>query len=362
MILSNNRKPVLAILTESLRFDNQDALKYFSKIKPVHFYENAPYGDIKPEELKGAIQYSSILDLEKKLIELRPDIIQGSEPYASRKSLKLSLAAKKAAEMLNVPLIFPMLENRSVKNRFGFLTGFFMKKILKNYAKRSDLIFYLNEGAKQNLLEVGADPKKMIKLLYGIWGIDTTVFKPTTDNGQRTTILVMGRLDEAKGVPYVVEAWKMIEKDYPEVSIYFSGKGEMENLINGPRMSHGFTKNSDLVNLINSSLFSITASVTLPRWEEQVGMTNLQALACGIPVITTKSGAIPEYVTEEVGILVPERDSNALANAMRKLLDDEKLRQKLGQNAREYIIDNFEAQKTIGKVEEILLNLLLLNK
>lgn len=357
-ILQN--KPTLAILTESIRFDNQDALKYFSQIKPVHFYENAPYGDLKEEELSNAIKYENIADLEQKLLELKPDIIQGAEPYASKKALKLCLVAKKISKKLNIPLIFPMLENRPVNDRFGLIAGLFLKQILKNYAEASSLIFYLNEGAKRNLLEVGTNPKKMVKMLYGIWGVETDVFKPLTVNSQPLTekkILFMGRLDEAKGLPYVITAWKSIEKDFPDVSIYFSGKGGLEHLIDGYRMSHGFCKNSDLPALINSSLFTITASVTQKRWEEQVGMTNLQALSCGVPVITTKSGAIPEYVTPEVGILVPEKDSEAIADAMRKLLRDEKLRREMGQKGREHVLANYDARETIGKVEEILLKI-----
>jgi len=120
----------------------------------------------------------------------------------------------------------------------------------------------------------------------------------------------------------------------------------------------GMVKNQDLPALFNNALFTVYPSVTLKRWEEQVGMVNLQSLACGTPVITTKSGAIPEYINSKIGILVPERDSKALAEAMRKLLEDEKLRSKLGQAGRQYILENFDAQKTIKKTEEILLGLL----
>jgi len=362
----NNSKPVLAILTEAIRFDNQDALKYFSQIKPVHFYESAPYGDLKPEELAGAVQYRNLKDLEQKLMDLRPDIIQGAEPYASRKALKLCLVAKKVAKKLNIPLIFPMLENRPVNDRFGPLAGFFMQKILKSYTEASSLIFVLNEGARRNLHEVGVPDNKIIKILYGIWGVETDVYRPQTANSLRLTakkkILFMGRLEEAKGLPYVVEAWKSIATDYPDVSIHFSGKGELDHLISGHRMTHGFAKNSDLPALINSALFTITASVTQKRWEEQVGMTNLLALSCGVPVITTLSGAIPEYANDNVGILVPERDSQAIAEAMRRLLDDNILREKLGHAGRKYILENFDATKTVQKVEKILLNLLQSNK
>lgn len=350
-------KPVLAILTESIRYDNQEALKYFSQIQPIHFYESAPYGDLKPEELKNAIKYNSFEDLEKKLLELRPNMIQGAEPYASRKSLALCLLARQVAYELNIPLIFPMLENRPVKDRFGWLTSWMIKKILKTYAQESKLIFYLNEGAKRNLLEVGADPKKLVKMLYGIWGVNTDVFYPKA-NQSKNQILFMGRLEEAKGLPYVIEAWKKIAKDYPEIKIHFSGKGELSHLIHGSRMSHGFAKNNELPDLINRSLFSITASITQKRWEEQVGMTNLLALSCGIPVITTLSGAIPEYVNPEVGILVPEKDSEALSQAMRRLLDNPDLREKMGKRARQYILDHYDAQKTVAKIEQILLNLL----
>lgn len=360
MQLANN-KPILAILTESIRYDNQDALKYFELIKPVHFYETAPYGDLKPEELADAIQYKDLADLEARLLALRPDIIQGAEPYASKKALKLCLLAKKVAAKLNVPLIFPTLENRPVEKRFGKFAGFFLKKIFKSYVDQAKLIFYLNEGAKKNLLEVGADPGKLKKMLYGIWGVETDVFTPMPKIRKENKILVTGRLDEAKGLPYVVDAWRVIENRFPTVSIQFVGKGELDYLVKGDRMSHGFVKNSDLPQLINSALFTITASVTLPKWEEQVGMTNLQALACGVPVITTLSGAIPEYINETVGILVPERDSASLASAMAKLLEDEKLRYNLGINGRNLVLERYDAKKTVRLIEEILLNLIEYN-
>ena len=87
-------------------------------------------------------------------------------------------------------------------------------------------------------------------------------------------------------------------------------------------------------------------------------MVNLQSLACGTPVVTTKSGAIPEYINSRVGILVPERDAKALAGAMRRLLSDIKYREKLGAAGRKYILENFDAQKTIQKTERLLLELL----
>lgn len=357
------KKPILAILTEAIRFDNQDALKYFNQIKPVHFYESAPYGDLKAEELVGAIKYDNLKDLERKLLELKPDIIQGAEPYASRKALKICLVAKKISKQLNIPLIFPMLENRPPEIRFGKFMAFFLKKILKSYAKQAKMIFYLNEGAKRNLLEVGTDPTKLKKLLYGIWGVDTTVYKPMKSeirnpNDEKKKILFIGRLEEAKGIPYLMEAWQSIAPTFPNVEIEFAGQGKLENIVTGPRVKKlGMVKNADLPKIINEAYFVVLPSVTLPKWEEQVGMTNLQALACGVPVITSKSGAIPEYINDKVGILVAQRDSKALAAAMVQLLKNDALRYNLGEAGRAYILENFDAQKTVEKTQDILLDM-----
>ncbi|MFA6492781.1 MAG: glycosyltransferase [Patescibacteria group bacterium] len=355
-------KPVLAILTDTIRYDNQAALKYFTKIKPVHFYKSAPYGDLRKEDLKEAISYRDFRDLEEKLIRLKPDIIQGAEPYGSRVQLKLCRIAYRISKKLNIPLIFPSLENRPVNSRFGKVSGPVLKHVLKVYAKQASLIFYLNEGAKKNLLKAGVSPEKLKSLLYGIWGINTDLFKPNIplqERGLGQYILFVGRLDEAKGVPYILQAWKKIKDEFPKIELVFIGDDKLNVQVKGERIKKlGILKNEQLPPYFANALFTLCPSVTLKRWEEQVGMTNLQSLACGTPVITTKSGAIPEYINEKVGILIPEKNANALAEAMKKLLKNSKLRQKLGQNGVTYIKENFEVKKTIQKTEEILLGLI----
>lgn len=353
-------KPILAILTDSVRFDNQHPLKYFKKFQVVHFYRSAPYGDLKKEDLKDGIKWKDLEDLEGKLLKLKPDLIQGAEPYASKVALDICLLTMKVSRLLNVPYFFPMWENRPVKERFGIIAGTVMKKILKRYAGNASLIFNLNYGAKKNLLEVGIKPEKIVKMPYGFFGIDQKIFRPGIKTKRFTLhpspyILFVGRLDEAKGISYLIEAWDIIKKDFPKVDFVFVGKGQLEDRVIGEQVKRlDWMKTQDLPPYFANALFSVYPSVTLPRWEEQVGTVNLQSLACGTPVITTKSGAIPEYITSEVGILVPERDSKALAKAMKKLLKDAKLRQKLGKNGIRYIKENFDIAKNIRKIEEIL--------
>jgi len=121
----------------------------------------------------------------------------------------------------------------------------------------------------------------------------------------------------------------------------------------------GIVKHRDLPPYFRAVDLTVTPSITTKRWEEQIGMVNIQSMACGTPVVSTRSGAIPEYVKhDETGILVPERDVDSLAGAIKKLLEEGELRKKFGKNARKYVVENFDAKKNIETNEKIVLDLL----
>lgn len=361
----------LAIITESIRRDLHRPLKYFKKFQIVHFYEKAPYGDLTAEELKGAIQFENLEDLRKKLLELYPDIIQGPEPYGSRKMLRLAWKAYQISKKTKSKLIIPVLENRPVRERFGLILGMLLKLFFRFYAKRANLIFYHNEGARRNLLEVGVNPKKLFKLPWGLWGVDTEEFSPqgkkadlTSDNDK--IILFVGRLDEAKGLPYLLEAFKMLQDKRRDCKLILIGKGELEeavkefikkNNLEGKIEMLGVIPNKDLPPYFRAARVSVYPSITLKRWEEQLGTVNLQAMACGVPVVSTKSGAIPEYVPDgKVGILVKERDPEALAKAIEEILENPHLAKKLGEGGRRFTLEHYQSKKVVERAERIIWN------
>lgn len=84
-------------------------------------------------------------------------------------------------------------------------------------------------------------------------------------------------------------------------------------------------------------------------------MTNIRAMPCGAPVVATRSGVIPECVPDAEAVLVPERDPEALAEAVVQLLSNEGLRRKMGQVGRAYVIDHCDARKNVERAEEIIL-------
>ncbi|MBI2588202.1 hypothetical protein HYW31_00615, partial [Candidatus Berkelbacteria bacterium] len=143
-------KPVLAILTQSIRRDNQAPIKYFQKFRPVHFYLEAPYGDLTEEELQGAIKFDGLGDLWRKIKEVKPALIQGTDPFGSKKQLLLAFAIYFISRFLRIPFFFAEWENRPVKERFGLLAPL-IRFFLGFLGRKAALVFAINQGAARNL-------------------------------------------------------------------------------------------------------------------------------------------------------------------------------------------------------------------
>jgi glycosyltransferase involved in cell wall biosynthesis len=89
----------------------------------------------------------------------------------------------------------------------------------------------------------------------------------------------------------------------------------------------------------------------VPIWNEGFGIPPIEAMAAGVPVVATRSGAIPETVKDQqTGFLVDKNDSRALAESILKLLHDDDLRAKMGRVARDWVLDNFTWDKVAEKM------------
>lgn len=89
------------------------------------------------------------------------------------------------------------------------------------------------------------------------------------------------------------------------------------------------------------------------RKHESFGIVNLEAMACGLPIVASKIGGVPDIVKDgENGLLVPPRDSEALADAIIYLLENEDVRRKMSKRGRE-MVKNYSWDKIAEQYEEV---------
>ncbi|MCC7352680.1 MAG: glycosyltransferase family 4 protein [Anaerolineae bacterium] len=362
--------PTLAMVSTDIRRDLVAPLRHVTRLRLLHFYRHAPYGDLAPEEIdETLIAYNTPLDLLRRLSRAQPTIVQGVEPFAVR-LLPYLYAVFAIALWQRIPLILVALENRPLAEKHGPVLSPLLRAILRPVFSRARLIIYLNEGARRNVLSIGPYEAKLQRLAYGAWGVDLAEFTPQRDGreaafGPGPVLLFVGRLHQEKGVFDLLAAYERVHAAHPSAILILAGDGparpEIERIVAqrgwaGAVRLLGMVKNRDLPPIFRAADVFVAPSVTTRKWEEQVGMTNIQAMACGVPVVSTRSGAIPEYVPDGVaGVLVPERDPAALAGAINRLLADDDLRRQMGEGGRAYACAHYDAAANIAIAEQVLL-------
>lgn len=366
------RYPVYAMVSTDIRRDLVAPLRHMTRLRLKHFYRQASYGDLMPDEMdENLVAYRSLLDLFHRLQEARPDILQGVEPFSIR-LLPYLYAAFVAARSRQIPLVVVTLENRPLDVKHGKLFSRILRTMLRPVLGYANLIVYLNEGARRNVLSVGPYVDKLQRLMYGTWGVDLDEFTPQRDGrepelGRDPVLLFVGRLHVEKGVFDLLDAFGAVKSRAAGARLVLIGDGPARGGLERKVGVRGWTrdvilagtvKNRDLPPYFRAADVFVAPSVTTRKWEEQVGMTNIQAMACGVPVISTHSGAIPEFVPDGVaGVLVPERSPSALAEAIIDMLDDKARGQRMGEAGREYCTQHYDARQNVRQAENALLGL-----
>jgi glycosyltransferase involved in cell wall biosynthesis len=180
--------------------------------------------------------------------------------------------------------------------------------------------------------------------------------------GKELLIGYVGRIVEAKGLRTLVKALAQLPRAGWKLAMVGTGPfdAEFTELIQGSGLTDrvlrlGFVPHAETPRYLAAFDLLVLPSETQPNWKEQFGRVLVEALACGTPVIGSDSGEIPNLVSSSGGgIVFPERNATVFAEALKRMISDENLRQACAAKGRQWAVKNVSLQAVGTKMAEAI--------
>lgn len=281
----------------------------------------------------------------RKAKRAHPDFIHAHFASGGRSALPLARA-------LRVPLVVT-LHGSDVTVR-GSQTDRY-----KRLGEEASLFLCVSEFIRDRALEAGL-PAQKLRVHY--IGIDRDLFSPSPSAGTSQGVLFVGRLVEKKGCEYLLRAMKLVQRAHPRCELIVIGDGplrpSLETFAKESKVRCQFrgTQPATVIReaLQKAQVFCVPSVTAADGDSEGLGIVFAEAQAMGVPVVSTSHGGIPEIVLNRVtGLLVPERDYEALAEALSLLIADGDLWQRFHHAARQHIEQHFDLKTQTALLEDI---------
>lgn len=296
---------------------------------------------------------------DKVAIEKIRNIIKKEKPaithlHSTRAGILGTLAAKDS----NIPIIYTehlFTKEYQPKNKFIF---WLQLKTFRQLSPNITKVIAVSNAVKDYLEEKKVFPKEKIEVIYNGVAVNQ---QPTTNNLQHKNIIIgsTGSLEPIKGYKYLLEAIGRIKKEnqkiYNKIQVEIVGEGsekeKLQNLVKKLEIENKIKFLRKINNLENK--MSKWDLYVQPSLSESFGLALTKAMSMGISSIATEVGGMAEIINSNCGILVPAKNSEKLSEAIVRVVRDRNLSLRLGKNARQRIIQNFNLENIINKTEEL---------
>ncbi len=247
------------------------------------------------------------------------------------------------------------------------------ERVYRQLFRAGDEFLPISQHWQRRLIQLGCDASKTH---VHRMGIDTKTFTFTPRHlaaGESVKIITIARLVEKKGVEYGIRAIAQLvamhrdanpDPRLPAIEYNIVGDGPLkatlERLIDELKVSHcvrllGWKQQREIVELLDASHLILAPSVTSKSGDQEgIPVVLMEAMAMGLPVVSTQHSGIPELVEDGVtGYLVPERDPDALANRLNHLVQHPDIWPKMGKAGRACVENHYNIDLLNKKLVDI---------
>jgi glycosyltransferase involved in cell wall biosynthesis len=221
-------------------------------------------------------------------------------------------------------------------------------------AAAMDRVITVSDNAAKEIHNSFKVPHRKMRVVYN--GIDIEMFRPRPEirKERGRLIVVSNSSDRKKGVLYLLRAVRDARKDV-DIKLTIVDRGLPDNEYTPAIVDRcGLNDCVEFTGRITTEelarRYCAAEIAVVPSLYEGFGFPAAEAMSCGLPVISTTAGALKEVVDAESGILVPPGDHTAIADAIKRLMSDDALRQRMGVAGRARVERLFSWDEAVKKI------------
>jgi len=278
-----------------------------------------------------------------------------------------------ASKLVNIPVKITTVANL-VEGWFEVnpLQLYVYKKIQRKAEKVFDHFICVSEYLADKLIHQHELEKTKISTIYN--GIDLDYFNAAVEfppkrneflrEGEEILIGAIGRLVAEKGLEYLLECMPEVLKRFTQIKLLLVGDGPLKTHLEKRVLSLGLKDNIIFTGFRSDirEILSCLDILILPSLLEGFSMIILEAMAMAKPIVASDIPGIREQIIDgKNGILVPAKDTNALAAAIIKILADRNVAENIGLAARKTVDRKFSIERMVAETESLYLSLLKAN-